>query len=106
MLLKLCNFQSGIVVLVLFLPEKSLCDIIESLPSIEPNLSKDVKISLVYISGNVVRHDPEDTEDTFTIHFLYGAYLEDLNRGLLKIPSDSICQWLYFCYIIFHELVD
>lgn len=89
-----------------FMPEKSVCEIIDCLPLIEPNLSKDVKMSLVYIAGYVVRQDQEIAEDTFNIYSLYGSYLSDLNRGLLKIPGDSVCQWSFFCYIVFHEVVD
>ena len=37
----------------------------------------------------------------FMYYEKYGAYTQNLNRGGLKIPEDSICQWSIFSYIMF-----
>ena len=39
-------------------------------------------------------------------HEKYGDFINDVNRGGLKIPGDSFCQWTIFSYIVFHEVVN
>ena len=43
-----------------------------------------------------------DLEDTSLYYQQYGAYTEALNSGGLTIPMDSVCQWAFFCYVMFN----
>ena len=29
-----------------------------------------------------------------------------MNRGSLKIPHDSVCEWVMYGYVMFHEVVE
>ena len=58
------------------------------------------------IAGYVVRKNIDDFEDTYIYHEKYGDFINDVNRGGLKIPGDSVCQWTTFSYIGFHEVVN
>ena len=62
---------------------------------------------LVYIAGYVTWKDPEFDEVSLlgqtTFYFeKYGEYTDSLDRGGLNIPSDSVCQWVTFCFILFN----
>ena len=39
--------------------------------------------------------------DVFTV-----AFLKTTDRGGLKIPGDKVCQWTFYSYIVFHEVVN
>ena len=44
-----------------------------------------------------------------TVIFLfekYGCYLNDLNRGGLTKPGDSVSQWVIYSYIVFHTVAE
>ena len=67
--------------------------------------------SLVYIAGYVTRKDGELSEEqllgqTFFYSNKHGKYLNSLDRGLLKIPTDDACQWTIFAYIMFCAIKD
>ena len=32
--------------------------------------------------------------------------MDEINRGGLAIPGDSVCQWSIFSYILFHEVAN
>ena len=81
------------------------CNILDNLPQLEDALTYEVKSSLVYISGYVTRNDIASVEDTFVYFERYGMFTAGLDRGGLHIPSDSICEWVCFCYIMFHSVV-
>ena len=70
------------------------------MPELEDKLSTDVKSTLVYIAGYVARKDDSDF-GTYTYFEKYGLYTATLDRGGLSIPNDTICQWVYFSYILF-----
>ena len=36
-------------------------------------------------------------------HEKYGDFNNDVNRGGLKIPGDSVCQWTIFSYIVVND---
>ena len=66
----------------------------------------EVKMSLFHIAGYVTRKDPpleeEDLlENTNFYSVKYGQYTSNLDRGLLKIPHDRACQWVFFSYVMF-----
>ena len=88
-----------------FLLTEEMCEIFHDLPNLERSLNIDTKMALIYIAGYIVRNDPE-TDDSYTYFDKYGSFTEDLNRGGLKIPGDSVCQWTFFSYIMFKVVVD
>ena len=73
---------------------------------LEACLSTDTKMGLLYVAGYVIRNDMESQDDTFMYHEKYGDFTDNLNRGGLKIPGDSVCQWTFYSYIMFHEVVN
>ena len=88
-----------------FLLPDNLCDLVTNLPALENSLCEETKMVLVYVAGYVVRHH-DVGDNTYLIFAQFGSYLRDLNRGKLQIPGDSTCQWAFFCYIMFHEVVN
>ena len=71
------------------------------------------KMALVHIAGYVTRYDmPSESEllHTTTFYFhkygSYEPYTKDLDRGGLKVPTDTSCQWTFFCYIVFNAVRD
>ena len=66
-------------------------------------------MSLCHIAGYVTRHDAERSEVelleiTTFYHQKYGDFTDALDRGGLNIPSDTACQWTFFCYIMFNAV--
>ena len=41
-------------------------------------------------AGYVVRKNIDGFEDTYIYHEKYGDFINDVNRGCLKIPGDSV----------------
>lgn len=85
---------------------QELCELIESLPVMENSVKKEVKCSLVYIAGYVVRKDANLKEDSFRYFEEYGGFTSSLNRGGLVQAGDSACQWSIFSYIVFQLVCD
>ena len=59
-----------------------------------------------HIAGYITRKDdPLEDEELFDTSTLYaakfGKYTSELDRGLLNIPTDRACQWVFLCYIMF-----
>ena len=71
--------------------------IVDNLPKFEDRMSEDTKMALIYIAGYIVRN--YYIEDMFKYHKKYGVFVNDLNRGGLTIPGDSVCQWSFYCYV-------
>ena len=65
----------------------------------------DVKSTLIYIAGYVTRKDESNANDTFNYVEQFGSFTLGLDRGGLNTLSDSICEWICFCYIIFYSVV-
>ena len=61
---------------------------------------------LVYIAGFLIAKDKEqiNEDDSHFYYDKYGSFTADLNRGILHIPGDSVCQWVINNYVIFHEI--
>ena len=82
--------------------DEKASSVFDNLPQLEESIPDDAKSSLVYIAGYVVQKRQStvtDFEDTSLYYQQYGAYTEALNRGGLTIPMDSVCQWVFFCYV-------
>ena len=67
-------------------------EVFENLPTFEMSLPIEVKETMVYIAGYIVRKD-ESTEST-----------KNCRRGLAK-PNDTSCQFVFFGYILFREIM-
>ena len=71
--------------------------------NLEPSLSNEIKMALVYIAGYFRRNDNQPSEcETHFYYEKYGKYTNLTDRGKQKVPSDHTCQWLFFCFILFH----
>ena len=80
-----------------------MCSIVDDLPILEKKISVDTIAALIYIAGYVIRKE-EQTEDTYFLYEKYGGYTNELNRGGLTKPGDSVSQWVIYSYIIFHTV--
>ena len=76
-------------------------EVFDNLEELESSIDADTKTVLVHIAGYVTRNDAENENETTFYYEMHGGFTESLNRGGLKIPTDSACQWTIFCYIIF-----
>ena len=74
------------------------------LPHLETNILTDVKMSLVYITVYVTRNDDPVSDDTQFYFHNFGSFLKTMDRGGLNIPTDSYCQWVILCYIMFNSV--
>ena len=83
-----------------------LCELIESLPEMENSVKTEVKCSLVYIAGYVMRKDTNRKEDSFRYFEKYGGFTSSLSRGGLVQAGDCASQWTIFCYIAFQSVSD
>ena len=88
-----------------FILSDKFCEVFDSLPELENSLTDDVKLTLVYIAGYIVRND-ELFDDSLIYWKKYGVFINELNRGGLQIPNDSVCQWTFFAYISFNTVAS
>ena len=83
----------------------------DNLEHLEKKIPDETKISLCHIAGYVTRKDEAIAEqlllnETTFYYQKYGKFTESLDRGGLKIPTDSACQWVFFCYIMFNAVKE
>ena len=72
-------------------------EIFDNLENLEPSLSNEIKMALVYIAGYITRNDNQPSEcETHFYYEKYGKYTNLTDRGKLKAPSDHTCQWSFF----------
>ena len=81
----------------------------DNLPALEDKICRETKMSLVHIAGYVTRRDGELSEEELlnvTMFYFkeFGDYTKKLDRGGLNVPTDNICQWTFFCYMIFNSV--
>ena len=82
-------------------------EIFDNLENFELSLSSEIKIALVYIAKYITRNDNQPSE--CEIHFYYekyGKYTNLTDHGKLKVLFDHTCQWLFFCFILFHTIKE
>ena len=82
-----------------------MCSIMDNLPTLEEKLSAETISALLYIAGYVIRRD-EQHEDTYSFCEKYGTYLDELNRGGLTKPGDSVVQWVIYSHIVFNAVFE
>ena len=92
---ELCNFLMG----------DNAIEVFDNLPKVEQTLPIDVKETLVYIAGYIA-HKDIPSEGTSTYFTKFGDFTNEINRGKLAIPTDELCQFVFFGYIIFHEIMN
>ena len=94
-----------------YLMDAKASEIFDELEKLEETISKDTKISLCHIAGYVTRYDDEMSEEeslgVTTFYFQkYGSFTRSLDRGGLKVPTDSACQWTFFSYLMFNTVKE
>ena len=94
-----------------YLLDENACVTFENLEVLEDKIPLETKMSLSHIAGYVTRHDEEEDEtellNVTTFYFKkYGSFTNSLDRGGLKVPTDSACQWTFFAYILFNAVKD
>ncbi len=94
-----------------FLLDEKASEVFDALLQLEDKICSETKSSLVHIAGYVTRKDASKTEteliDATTFYFQkYGNYTKLLDRGGLKIPTDTACQWVFLCHIMFNAVKD
>ena len=43
---------------------------------------------------------------TFSYFSEFGDFTNEMSRGGLAKPTDTLCQFVFFAYIIFHEIMN
>ena len=89
-----------------FIMTESMCTIFDNLPEFINHLAMEIKMTFVYIAGYATRYENRSSEDRFIYYKKYGHFLSGMNRGSLKIPFDSVCEWARYKYVMFHEIVE
>ena len=89
--------------------DEKVYEVFDNLPQLEDRISTDNKMSLVHVAGYVTRKDLAVDEDelleTTTFYYQkYGKYTDIMDRGGLNVPSDTACQWVFFCYLMFNAV--
>ena len=75
--------------------------IFEELEILEDSIPNSVKETLVYIAGYVAfKTDAKSSEDTFIYYERFGKFTNELSRGKLRIPKDTLCQFTFFACVI------
>ena len=85
-----------------------MCEIMDCLPEMQPSVSVDSMMGLVYIAGYIIGKD-ENGDGADDSHFYcskYGSFYRNLNRGGIHLPGDTVCQWVVYGYIMFNEVVN
>lgn len=94
-----------------FLLDDKAAEVFDNLPDLELSVADEIVSVIVYIAGYIVRKDPNlykcgNNTDTLFYFESFGKYTNSLNRGGLKIPVDSVCQWVIFSFILFEVVKD
>ena len=64
-------------------------EIYDNLENLEPSLSNEIKMALVYIAGYITRKDNQPSEcETHFCYEKYGKYTNLTDHGKLNVPSD------------------
>ena len=61
----------------------------------------------MYIAGYITKNDNQPCEcETHFYYEKYGKYINLTDCGKLEVTSDHTCQWLFFCFILFHSIKE
>ena len=76
--------------------------VLDNLNALKESVNIGTANAVDYIAGYVqAKARSVCANDTYFYSKRYGLYLNNLNRGGLAIPGDSIVQWIIYCYIFF-----
>ena len=94
-----------------YLLDEKGAEVFDNLEELEASVSEDTKQAMIYVAGYIVRYDEALSETqlldvTTFYHQKYGSYINALDRGGLRIPSDRACQWTLFSFIIFNAVKE
>ena len=93
-----------------YLLDDESSEVFDNLPELEDKILHETKMSLVHIAGYVTRRDDQTEKEllglTTFYYQKYGHYTKSMDRGGLKVPSDTACQWTFFCYALFNCVID
>ena len=66
------------------------------LENLEPSLSDEIKMALMYTAGYIARNSNQPSE--YETYFYYGKYINLIDHVKLKVLFDQSCKWfvLYF----------
>lgn len=82
----------------------------DNLPALEQIIPTGTKMALVHVAGYVTRKDELTEEQLFEVQSQYyqeyGSFTQSLDRGGLKVPSDTACQWTFFSFIMFNAVKE
>ena len=65
-----------------------------------------LKMAFLYIAGYITKNDNQPSECETHFYEKYGKYTNLTDCGKLKVPSYHTCQWLFFCFILFHTIKE
>ena len=72
-------------------------DVFNNLPKLEMSLPIGVKETFVVFYTRMYQFK--------TYYFnKFGNFTEEIRRGCLAVPYASICQFVFFSYVLFHEI--
>ena len=81
---------------------EDICNVFENLPELEYSLQEDTKVVLICIAGYIFHKD----ERLMTQFFIMKNMIKIIDLGGLNIPVDMVCQWTFYSYFLFHEVVN
>ncbi len=82
--------------------------VLHILPMLVEDIPSDVKEVIILVFGYVAFkcYTPDDAiEDTYDEYYKYCSYFNNVNRGKLKIPHDSLVTYFYYVYITLVSLL-
>ena len=85
-----------------FLMGDHTIDVFDNLPKLEKSLPTDVKETLVYIACYIIHKTPIDS--TFNYFSKFGDFTNEMSRGGLAKPTETLWQIVFFACIIFMKL--
>ena len=75
------------------------CQTFDLLPDLETSIPKDIKVSLYYIAGyvmkKIIRLKRKYLMITTFYYQEYGDFLKEIQHSDLQIPPDTIVQWYF-----------
>ena len=91
-----------------FVLDLRMCETMDCLPEMQPSVSVDSMMGLVYIAGYIIGKDEngDDADDSHFYYNKYGSFTHNLNRGGLHLQGDTVSQWVVYGYMMFNEVVN
>ena len=78
--------------------------VFDELAALEVTLNDGVRSNLIHLAGYIIRKVDSTDDASYFYYEKYGNNTKSLNRCVLKMPEDSTCQWVLFCFILFNSI--